>query len=67
MEELDMARSVYVDVSWSAGVKRRRAGWGHPHVVFDGERFYEVDRLTKLKMLRKSISIHYSQQYTPIF
>jgi len=49
MEELDMARSVYVDVSWSAGVKRRRAGRGHPHVVFDGEGFYEVDRLTKLK------------------
>jgi hypothetical protein len=49
MEELDMARSVYVDVSWSAGVKRRRAGRGHPHVVFDGEGFYEVDRLTKLE------------------
>jgi len=49
MEELDMARSVYVDVSWTANVKRRRAGRGHPHVVFDGEGFYEVDRLTKLK------------------
>jgi len=49
MEELDMARSVYVDVSWSASVKRKRAGRGHPHVVFDGEGFYEVDRLTKLK------------------
>ncbi|MCL7390306.1 MAG: hypothetical protein LZ173_10335, partial [Thaumarchaeota archaeon] len=24
-------------------------GRGHPHVVFDGERFYEVDRLTKLE------------------
>jgi len=49
MEELDMARSVYVDVSWTANVKRRRTGRGHPHVVFDGEGFYEVDRLTKLK------------------
>jgi cell fate (sporulation/competence/biofilm development) regulator YmcA (YheA/YmcA/DUF963 family) len=53
MEELggglNMAKTVYVDVSWSAGVKRKRAGRGHPHVVFDGERFYEVDRLTKLE------------------
>jgi hypothetical protein len=44
-----MARSVYVDVSWTANVKRKRARRGHPHVAFDGERFYEVNRLTKLK------------------
>jgi hypothetical protein len=53
MEELDgglnTAKIVYVDVSWSASVKRRRAGRGHPHVVFDGEGFYEVDGLTKLE------------------
>ena len=46
---MKMAKAYYIDVSWTASGKRRRNSKGHPHVVFDGERFYEVDRLTKLE------------------
>jgi hypothetical protein len=46
---LKMAKAYYIDVSWTASGKRRRNRKGQPHVVFDGERFYEVDRLTKLE------------------
>jgi len=41
-----MARAVYVDTSLTAiNGKRKRK----PHVVFDGERIYEIDKLIKLK------------------
>jgi len=41
-----MSKTVYVDTSRTAtnGKKKRK-----PHIVFDGERVFEVDKLTKLK------------------
>jgi len=45
-EVLRMAKAVYVDTSRTAtnGKKKRK-----PHVVFDSEKVFEVDKLTKLK------------------
>ena len=51
--ELKMAKTVFIDVSWTAGGKRKRARQGQPHIVFDGKRFYEVDRLTELRDARE--------------
>jgi len=40
-----MSRAIYVDTSRTAEGKRKKK----PHYVFDGEKIFEVDKLTKLK------------------
>ncbi len=41
-----MSKSVYVDTSRTATNSKRKR---KPHIVFDGERVFEIDKLTKLK------------------
>ena len=43
---LKMSKTVYIDTSRTAtNSKRKRKS----HIVFDGERVFEIDKLTKLK------------------
>jgi hypothetical protein len=60
-----MAKAVYIDTSKTPIRIAMNSGRRQKlHCVFDGERIFKINRLTKLKMLMKYSLIHCFQRFT---